>query len=307
MKLTIGIADRRIRINLLDEAEQTVTFFQDHFKDYLRPEAQGDATLTISVLKYPERTPQLIRLGEKGFIEQRLSPKDVAAWLEKIPGQTHGFAITEQTIASFFLTGLLLFDPQSSDGCLLLREGRGCICPLNRLCWMYLAQFLGERKGCFVHSAALVRNGQGHLFIGSSGAGKSTLAKRFGGPFVLSDESPVFCERHGDFFLFPAPYRQTVCLTEETGGASGLTARVEGIYFLFQDQRTYLETLSKREALAQIMNRHILFIPYLSARARSNLFNLFFDACDRIPLYNLHVCLDQDIWEAIDTADRRFT
>jgi len=306
MQLTVGIADRVIGIDFLGEAERAVLPFQERFKDYLCPGRERDGELKIGVLKYPPKTPQLIRLGQKGFIEQRLPTQNVKAWLENIPGQTHGFPITETTIASFFLTGLLLFNPESSAGCLLLRDGRGCLCPVDRLCWMYLAQVLGERKGCYVHSAALARNDRGYLFIGPSGAGKSTLARHFGGKRVFSDESPVLCERDGDLFLFPSPYRQTGSLQDLAGGMIGLSARLEGIYFLFKDgDRTYLESLSKREALAQIMNRHILFIQYLSARARSLLFYLFFDACDRIPLYNLHVCLDQDIWGAIDASDRR--
>ena len=305
MKLAIGIADRVIGINLLGEAEQAVPLFKERFKGYLCPERERDGELKIGLLKYPHKTPQLIKLGQKGFIEQRLPTKNVKAWLEKIPGQAHDFPITETTIASFFLTGLLLFNPESSAGCLLLRDGKGCLWPVDRLCWMFLAQALGEQRGCFVHSAALARNDRGYLFIGPSGAGKSTLAKTFGGSMVFSDESPVLSERQGDFFLSPSPYRQTGALQDPAGSMIGLNARVEGIYFILKDRRTYLEKLSKREALAQIMNRHILFIQYLSARARAHLFNLFFDACDRIPLYNLHVCLDEDIWRAIDASERR--
>lgn len=304
MKLAIGMAETMIGINLLGEAEGAEPLLRDHFKDYLCPERESDGELTISVLNYPDKTPPLIRLGPKRVIEQRLSTPDVAAWLEKIPGQTHDFPITAGTIASSFLSGLLLFNPDSSNGCLLLKDGKGRHWPLYRLCWMYLAQVLGERKGCFVHSAALVRNGKGYLFIGRSGAGKTTLARRFGGSMVFSDDSPVLREQNGDFWVSPSPYSQTDSLQEAGGDLTRLNARVEGFYFLLQDERrTYLESVAKREALAQIMNRHILFIPYLSTRARADLFHLFFDACDRIPPYNLHVCLDQGIWGAIDAAE----
>lgn len=306
MELTVGIADRVIGVDFLGEAERAVASFRERFKDYICPGRARDSELKIGILKHPPKTPPLIKLGQKGFIEQRLPRQNVEAWLEKIPGQTHGFLITETTIASFFLTGLLLFNPERSAGCLLLRDGKGCLGPLDRLFWMFLAQVLGERKGCFVHSAALARNGRGYLFIGPSGAGKSTLARLFGEERVFSDESPVLGERNGECLVFPSPYRQAASLRAPAGGVLGLNARLEGIYFLFKDaDRTYLEDLSKREALTQIMNRHILFIQYLSARARSHLFNLFFDTCDRIPTYNLHVCLDQDIWGAIDASDRR--
>jgi hypothetical protein len=166
---------------------------------------------------------------------------------------------------------------------------------------MYLAQVLGERKGCFIHSAALVRDEKGYIFLGESGAGKSSLARMCGGSKVFSDDSPVLCRRNGEYLVFPSPYRQVDPSQGLDKDMIGLSARVEGFYFLSKDNRTYLENISKREAISLIINRHILFFQYLSARARSHLFDLFFDACDRIPSYNLHFCLDKDVWGAIDS------
>ncbi len=307
MKLTVGIADTVIGIRLLGEAERAISLCLQYFEDYLCPGRRIDANIRISVLKNPDKTSPFKKMGRKRLIEGRLSTNDVTAWLENIPGQIHDFPLTARTLSFFFLGGVLLFNPDTSDGCILLKEGAGPFRPLYRLLWMYLAQVLGERRGCFVHSAALVRNEKGYLFIGPSGAGKTTLAKRFGGSMIFSDDGPVLRPRNGDYFVFPSPYRQTVSLKGQAGDLPGMSARVEGLYFLIQDDRTYLEGLSKREALPLIISRHILFFPYLSAGARAHLFNLFFDICDRIPLHNLHVCLDQDIWEAIDSSARRLT
>lgn len=307
MNVTVGVAGTRIRISLLGEAERAGPLFAQYFDGYLCRAGEGDAELQIIVLAYPDKTLPLIKRGRRRMLEQRLSTRDVAAWVEGIPRPMPDFPITETTIASFFLNGLLLFNPDSSRGCILLKEGKGCHWPLYRLCWIYLAQVLGERKGCFVHSAALVRNGRGYLFIGPSGAGKTTLASRFGESMILSDESPVLREQGGDCFLFPSPYRQHGSLKETGKDLIGLKARLEGVYFLLKDHRTFLESISKREALPLIISRHILFFPHLSAGARAHLFNLFFDICDRIPPYNLHVSLDQDIWEAIEASARRGT
>ena len=307
MNVTVGVADTKIRIRLLGEAERARPLFDQYFDGYLCRAGKGDAELRIIVLAYPDKTLPLIKRGRLRMIEQRLSTHDVAAWLEGIHHPIPDFPITETTIASFFLNGLLLFNPDSSGGCILLKEGKGCHWPLYRLCWIYLAQVLGERKGCFVHSAALVRNGGGYLFIGPSGAGKTTLARRFGGSMILSDESPVLREQGGDCFLFPSPYRQHGSLNGTGKDLISLKAGLKGVYFLLKNQRTFLENISKREALPLIMNRQILFIRHLSARARTHLFHLFLDICDRIRPYNLHVSLDQDIWEAIEASDRRGT
>ena len=78
-----------------------------------------------------------------------------------------------------------------------------------------------------------------------------------------------------------------------------MSARVEGIYFLSKDRRVYREEVSRKEAVSMIIKRHILFFSYLSRRARVDLFDLVLGACEKIPLYNLHFCPDQDIWGTV--------
>jgi radical SAM protein with 4Fe4S-binding SPASM domain len=42
---------------------------------------------------------------------------------------------------------------------------------------VYIAQLLSDRKGCYLHSAGVILDGKGILFVGHSGAGKSTTIK----------------------------------------------------------------------------------------------------------------------------------
>ncbi|HJX33974.1 MAG TPA: hypothetical protein VJ373_02250 [Desulfatiglandales bacterium] len=305
MKLTIGMADSIITINLLGQAKKIVDLCHIYFKGFLCPAQGGDAEVKVSILNNLNNNSPVIKRGRKRVFEQRLPTKDVMEWLSKFPGHIDDFPITERTISSFCQDGLLLFNPESSDGCIFLKDGPGCFRPVYRLFWMYLAQVLGERKGCFVHSAALVRDGKGYIFLGDSGAGKSSLARLSEGINVFSDDSPVLCERDGDYLVFPSPFHQLDPSQSFNKNMIRLSARVEGFYFLIKDNQTYLEDISKRDAVSLIINRHILFFHYLSARARSYLFDLFLDACDKIPYYNLRFCLDKDIWEAIDSSDRR--
>lgn len=51
-----------------------------------------------------------------------------------------------------------------------------------------LAPILAERQACLVHSAGLIFNGAGLLFVGHSEAGKSTMVK------LLRDESEILCD-----------------------------------------------------------------------------------------------------------------
>ena len=305
MKLTVGMANTVIGIDLFGEAERALPLCMAYFKDFIDPERKEDATIKITILENPGKNPPIKKTGRKPVVEQRLSTEDVKRWLETIPGYSNDFPMTETTISSYCLGGLLLFNPETSDGSILLREGPRCIQPTYRLLWMYLAQVLGERKGCFIHSAALARDGKGYLFLGESGAGKSTLAKLYGGSGVFSDDCPVLCECQDEYLVFPSPYRQAGFLEGSDRDVTGTNAQLEGFYFLCKDDRTYLEDISKQEAISLIINRHLFFFQYLSNRARSHLFGIFCDLCDKMSPYKLHFCLDEDIWGAIDSSSRR--
>ena len=225
-------------------------------------------------------------------------------WLDKIHWNSNDFRISESFIASYCLGGLLLFDPETSNGCVILQNEPGCFRPIYRLCWMYLAQVLGERKACFIHSAALVKEGKGYLFIGESGAGKSTLAGLCDGSIVFSDDRPVFCERNGIYHVYPSPYRQTSLLKGQ-GGISGLCATAAGFYFIFKDDQTYLN-ISSIEAIPDITNRHILFLNIYRYEL-DHCLNFYSEAWHKIPTYKLYFCLDQDIWETIEFSNLRIT
>ena len=297
MKLTVGLADTIVGINLLGQAERAMPLCREIFKEFLYPKRDAEPELKVIILNNQNKTPPIVQqTGRKRVTEERLLTNDVMVWLDKIHWNSNDFRISESFIASYCLGGLLLFDPETSNGCVILQNEPGCFRPIYRLCWMYLAQVLGERKACFIHSAALVKEGKGYLFIGESGAGKSTLAGLCDGSIVFSDDRPVFCERNGIYHVYPSPYRQTSLLKGQGGNVSGLCATAAGFYFIFKDDQTYLRNISSIEAIPDITNRHILFFKHLSIRARSNLFELLFEACHKIPMYKLYFCLDQDIW-----------
>jgi hypothetical protein len=84
--------------------------------------------------------------------------------------------------------------------------------------------------------------------------------------------------------------------------AFGRSARVEGLYFLFKDERLYLDEVSREEAVSRIIKRYILYFPYLSVRAKSALFDLVLELCHRLSVHNLHFRLDQDVWGLIESS-----
>jgi len=300
MELTVNLAGTNITITLLGEAKSALPLCNQFFRDFLQPGRRGDAEIKVSILRKPNGSfPALSKTG-KPIYEQRLPTRDVAAWLKEVPGYKEDFSISERTICSSCLDGLLLFDPETAAGRIyLLKQGHGCFQPIYRLFWMYFAQVLGEEKGCFVHSAALVKNDEAYVLIGESGAGKSTLSEVCRGCMVFSDDGPIFRKWDGEYHVFPSPYHQLDASMGLNKEVPAMSAKIKGLYFLTKDDRVYLEDLPKKKAISLIINRHIHFFLYLSAQARSAIFDLFFETCNKLPTYYLHFCGNQDVFRFI--------
>jgi hypothetical protein len=260
-----------------------------------------DADVKVSVLKNTNGFSPISGKGGGSIFEQQLISQEVFEWLSRFRDFQEDISENAATIASSCLDGLLLFDPDTAAGHIyLLNDGPECFRPLHRLLWMYLAQVLGEKKACFIHGAALVKDGKGFLFLGDSGAGKSSLARVTEGAIVYSDDSPILSRRNGDYQVYSSPYHQMDPLKGLNKEAIGRSARLGGLYFLYKDKRLYLDSVSRKEAVSMILKRYILFFPYLSSRAKSALFDLVLELCHRLTIHNLHFCLDQDVWGLIE-------
>jgi len=300
MELTVKLAETNVTISLLGQAKKAIPLCNLYFRHFLHPDQKGDAEVVVSVLKKSNAGFPLREKAGSSIFEQLLPTEDVAAWLKKSPGYTEDFPISEKTISAFCLGGLLLFSPDTAAGRIyLLEEGPGCFKPLYRLLWMYFAQVLGERGGCFLHSAAVVKDEEGYLFMGDSGAGKSTFVKLCPEYEVLSDDGPIISRRDGEYRVYPSPYHQMDFERGLDKEVIQMSARVKGLYFLIKDDRVSLERISKKEAFSMILKRYIHFFPYLSAQAKSALFDHFFEVCYELPTYYLHFRRDQDVWKAI--------
>ncbi len=296
MNLSIAIANTRVKITFLGQAERAVPLCREYFRGFLRPGKTADAEIEISILKDTHNHSPIQGEAGNAHFEQRLNSRDVFSWLSQFPEYKKDFPEHENTIASSCLDSLLLFDPDTAAGRIyLLKKGPECFRPLHRLFWMYLAQVLGERKSCFIHSAALVQDGKGYLFLGDSGAGKSSLAKVSDQAMVLSDDSPVLCKQNGDYVVFSSPFHQMNPLMGWNTEAIGLSAIVEALCFLTKDDRLCLDWISRKKAVSMILKRYILFFPYISGQAKSALFDLILELCHRLPIHNLHFRLDRDV------------
>jgi len=300
MQLTLNLAKMKVTITFFGQAKKVMPWCSQFFRGFLGPVQTGDAEVVVSILNKPnDRFPFQEKAGSL-IVEQLLPTRDVVAWLREVPGYTEDFPIGQKTISSFCQDGLLLFNPGTAAGRMyLLRQGHGYFQPLYRLLWIYLAQVLGEKRGCFVHGAALVKDEDGYLFMGDSGAGKSTVVKLCPECRVFSDDGPIFFSQNGEYRVYPSPYHQMDLGKGLDKEVIQMSAGVKGLYFLIKDDRVFLEKVTKKEAFSMILKRYIHFFPYLSAQAKSALFDLFFEACYKLPMYYLHFGLDEDIRKVI--------
>lgn len=300
MELTVNLAGTKIGIIFAGRSNNAIPLCNHYFRNFIHPNRGASAAVKISVLeKANGRLPVQETNGEPIF-EQLLSTPDVVQWLREVPQYRKDFLIDETTICSFCMDGLLLFSPETATGHIyLLEQGPRVFRPLHRLLWIYFAQVLGEKRACFVHAAALTKKAGGHLFFGDSGAGKSTLAGACEHDTVISDDSPVFRKRDGKYHVFPSPYHQMGRLKILNKETPDICAEVKGLYFLVKDDNLSLNKISKKKAVSMIINRYILFFPYLSPRAKRLLFDLFLEACHNLHTNYLHYLPGRDVWSVI--------
>jgi hypothetical protein len=300
MELTLTLAGINIAISFSGRAEKAINLCSQYFRDFLCPHPSRDAEIAVSVLETENHPFPFQAITGNPLFEKLLSTPDAASWLRGLKGHKEDFPISERTISAFCLGGLLLFDPDTASGRInLLNPGPECFKPLYRLFWMYFTQVLGEFEGFFIHAAALVKGKKGYLFMGDSGAGKSTLAGLCKEHIVLSDDSPIFRKKDGGCYVFPSPYHQFDPLKGLDKNVTAMSAEIKSLYFLIKDNRVYLENVSKKDAISMIINRHIHFFLYLSSRARSGIFNIICEACNKLPTYNFHFRQDRNVRSAI--------
>ncbi|MCP4680782.1 MAG: hypothetical protein GY864_00435 [Desulfobacterales bacterium] len=300
MKMTVRMAGTNITLNFADRIKMIKPFCDYFFKGFTHTDLKGTVEVRLGALSDTAKGFPGGALIPNQPPERLVRPGEVKTWLNKSPGYTGDFQVNETTICSVSSGGLLLFDTETSDGRIyFFKSAQENFHFLHRLLWIYFAQVLGEKGGCFLHAAGLANGKKGALFLGDSGAGKSTIAGLCPECRVLSDDGPIFFEHNGEYMIYPSPYYQIDRLKGLNKEIIQMSARVKNLYFLVKDRRPFLKEVLKKDAFSMILNRHIHFFTFLSAQAKTALFDLFFRVCDIIPIYNLHFTKEPGIWGII--------
>jgi len=298
--LTIRIGGRIVSIYFKDGSDSIIPFCRSIFRQFIVEGETGEGKLEVCLL--PKAGKDLFGVPEDQAepVEFSFTSEQMTEWIDKNGKPSDGIHINNESIGIQSLSGLLVFTPENTCGKVYLPgKDRHPYRSLYRLIWIYFAQVLGEAGGCFLHAASMAKEGKGFVFIGGSGAGKSTLARLTNHGEVLSDEAPIVSEHGKEPRVFASPYHQMDM--EYVFGKSLVMSGVpiESFCFLVRDEDTYIEAVSRRDAVAMLMARSIIFFSYVSSGARAKIFDLFHRTCHKLPINCLHYAMKTDVWEVL--------
>lgn len=164
---------------------------------------------------------------------------------------------------------------------------------LDSVVRIMLSFLLLDKRGFLIHSAGLIRDGNGYLFAGVSGAGKSTVA-RISAPMttVLSDDLTLL--RHDDSGdnVYGTPF-----FGEFSTGGANESAPLKGIYFLQKGRENRLVENDPALAWRQLL-RSVMFFGE-DRESTQRIIDLAWDVCRRVPCYTLQFLPDDSFWNLI--------
>lgn len=159
-----------------------------------------------------------------------------------------------------------------------------------RLVYALLAYQAG---GFLFHAAGVVHRGVALLFFGHSGSGKTTICRLSSGDLVLNDDLVVLLPEGAGWVAHATPFWNPSQIRPAPHSAA-----VAGLYRLEQDRQVYRESLSRAQALAEVIS-NVPVIPADPGRSGALLVR-----CTRllaaVPAYRLHFLPDASFWQVID-------
>lgn len=113
-----------------------------------------------------------------------------------------------------------------------------------------LAQILSNRKGCLLHSSAIIIDGKGLLFVGHSEAGKSTMLK------ILRGQGEILCDDRNIIRRWPDGfYVHGTWNHGELPDVSPAGAPLQAILFLDKaDENRLIPITNKQEYLGSVLS-----------------------------------------------------
>jgi hypothetical protein len=145
-----------------------------------------------------------------------------------------------------------------------------------------LASVLADKKGCYMHSAGVILEGRGLLFMGHSDAGKSTIVT------MLREKAEILCDdrmivrRHPEGFMVHGTWSHG-----DIPDVSSHSAPLKAILFLEKDTDNHLEAINdRRKVIGRLLA--CLIKPLGTGDWWDKMLSLGWEIAREIPCYSLH-------------------
>jgi hypothetical protein len=211
-----------------------------------------------------ESRPQVSHLGRKILFQR----SDFAGWIDVEARQ--GRSVLRKNMEPFAIESFL------------------------RICYSFLAV---EHGGLLLHSAGVIRDGNGYIFPGISGTGKSTIAGlATDRETVLSDEMVVVRKVKGSYLVYNTPFYGT-------NGSAELNSSVslKAAFLPVKDNKVFIKETKPSRALAKLL-ASVLFFGQ-EPRFNQRLMDISADMIAQIPFYEMHFQRNTSFWERIGELD----
>lgn len=209
--------------------------------------------------------PQVTQIGSKSLFQRR----DLAGWIDV--GGRLGRCVLKRYMEDIAIESFI------------------------RICYSFLAV---QNNGLLLHSAGIVRKGNGYIFPGVSGTGKSTIARlATSRERVLSDELVMVRKNEGDFLVYSTPFFGT-----NKNAECNSRAILKAAFLPVKDSRVCLEKARPAPALSKLMSCTLFFSREDGMNRR--LMDISAEMVDTVPFYDMHFRRDRSFWECISAIER---
>lgn len=156
-----------------------------------------------------------------------------------------------------------------------------------------LARMLADRAACFIHSAGLISQGQGYLFVGHSSAGKSTITRLF------ESHAEILCDDRNIIRRWPDGFRVYGSWSHgDVPNVSGNDAPLKAIFFLHQACENRVMRMDNRWEITQNL-LSCLIRPFVTVDWWAKTLDLVELIGREVPCYSLYFDTSGEIVEKV--------
>ena len=214
-------------------------------------------------------------------------------------GKEHILSLSE--INPYFQEEILNISTPGVDGFINVKQGQGALTfqserPVEEIDYflrMIFALLACNAGGILLHTAGIIRDGQGYLFFGHSGSGKTTVCRVSQSDHsILNDDLILLLPGKKGWQAFGTPFWNPTQVKPNGGNAP-----VAGLYLLVQAHQVFTVPMAGGRAIAALI-ANVPVIPQDPHRS-TRLLEILSNIQSVIPISELHFKPDNSFWNVI--------